>query len=132
MMAWRGRRGRAGQARHRKERCRALPARNARRPHEPGQSPALRKRPWLTVRRCRRVPCWRGETLGLRTRIYLQEGAMSYSPALIAHICGGSLGLLSGTAAMTFRKGSPGHVLAGKGFFSFLFTLSALPTVLSL
>ena len=41
---------------------------------------------------------------------------MHYSPTLIAHICGGTLGLLSGTAAMLFRKGSPRHVLAGRIF----------------
>jgi hypothetical protein len=41
---------------------------------------------------------------------------MAYSPTLILHICGGSLGLLSGTAAMVFRKGSPRHVLAGRVF----------------
>ena len=41
---------------------------------------------------------------------------MQYSPTLIAHICGGTLGLLSGTAAMLFRKGSPRHVLAGRIF----------------
>jgi len=39
---------------------------------------------------------------------------MSYSPILVLHICAGSLGLLSGTAAMSFRKGSARHVLAGK------------------
>ena len=32
---------------------------------------------------------------------------MSYSPMLIVDICGGTLGLLSGTAALAFRKGSP-------------------------
>lgn len=41
---------------------------------------------------------------------------MHYSPTLIAHICGGTVGLLSGTAAMLFRKGSPRHVLAGRIF----------------
>ena len=41
---------------------------------------------------------------------------MPYSPALVVHICGGTLGLLSGTAAIVFRKGSPRHVLAGKIF----------------
>jgi hypothetical protein len=41
---------------------------------------------------------------------------MPYSPILIGHICGGTLGLLSGTAAMSFRKGSPRHVLAGNVF----------------
>lgn len=41
---------------------------------------------------------------------------MPYSPILIVHICAGTLGLLSGTAAMSFRKGSRPHVLAGKVF----------------
>lgn len=41
---------------------------------------------------------------------------MSYSPILMAHIGAGSLGLLSGSAAMSFRKGSPRHVLAGRVF----------------
>jgi hypothetical protein len=41
---------------------------------------------------------------------------MHYSPTLIAHICGGTIGLLSGTAAMIFRKGSPRHVVAGRIF----------------
>src|SRR5207253_8832452 len=70
--------------------------------------------------------------LGLRPRIYLQEGAMSYSPALIAHICGGSLGLLSGTAAMIFRTGSPGHVLAGKVFVASMFTMGSFATYLAI
>jgi hypothetical protein len=39
-----------------------------------------------------------------------------YTPVLVAHICAGSLGLVSGSAAMCFRKGSPRHVLAGKLF----------------
>ena len=37
------------------------------------------------------------------------------APDLI-HICGGTLGLVSGTAAISFRKGSHLHVLAGKVF----------------
>lgn len=41
---------------------------------------------------------------------------MSYSPILIVHICAGTSGLLSGTAAMIFRKGSRRHVLAGRVF----------------
>ena len=44
---------------------------------------------------------------------------MPYSPVLIVHICAGTLGLLSGTAAMSFRKGSPRHVLAGKVFVDY-------------
>jgi hypothetical protein len=41
---------------------------------------------------------------------------MPYSPVLLVHICAGTLGLFSGTAAIVFRKGSPRHVLAGKIF----------------
>ena len=57
---------------------------------------------------------------------------MSYSPALIVHICGGSLGLLSGTAAMCFRKGSPRHVLAGKVFVASMLTMGAFATYLAI
>jgi hypothetical protein len=41
---------------------------------------------------------------------------MPYLPILIVHVCAGTVGLLSGTAAMFFRKGSPRHVQAGKVF----------------
>src|SRR5271165_7003658 len=54
-----------------------------------------------------------GETLRRRCAYKVQ---MLYSPILIGHICAGTLGLLSGTAAMSFRKGSPRHALAGKIF----------------
>jgi hypothetical protein len=57
---------------------------------------------------------------------------MSYSPALIAHICGGSLGLLSRTAAMAFRKGSPRHVLAGRVFVEAMLTMGAFATYLAI
>ena len=56
---------------------------------------------------------------------------MSYSPTLIIHICGGSLGLLSGTAAMFFRKGSPRHVLAGKVFVASMLTMAAFAAYLA-
>jgi uncharacterized membrane protein len=49
---------------------------------------------------------------------------MPYSPVLIVHICAGTLGLLSGTAAMSFRKGSPRHVLAGKIFVASMLTMA--------
>lgn len=38
-------------------------------------------------------------------------------PILVIHICAGLLGLLSGAAAMSFRKGSRRHGLAGNVFF---------------
>ena len=41
---------------------------------------------------------------------------MEYSPILIFHVCAGITGLLSGAAAMTFRKGSRRHVTAGRVF----------------
>src|SRR5271163_2056323 len=50
---------------------------------------------------------------------------MSYSPILLVHICAGTLGMLSGTAAMSFRKGSPRHVLAGKVFVASMLTMAA-------
>jgi len=49
---------------------------------------------------------------------------MPYSPILIGHICAGTLGLLSGTAAMSFRKGSPRHVLAGRVFVASMLTMA--------
>src|SRR5438034_5831959 len=57
---------------------------------------------------------------------------MSYSPILIAHICGGVVGLVSGTAAMAFRKGSPRHVLAGKVFVASMLTMGAFATYLAI
>ncbi len=50
---------------------------------------------------------------------------MSYSPVLFVHICAGTLGLLSGAAAMSFRKGSPRHVLAGRVFVASMLTMAA-------
>ena len=50
---------------------------------------------------------------------------MSYSPILIVHICAGTVGLLSGTAAIIFRKGSPRHVLAGKIFVASMLAMAA-------
>jgi hypothetical protein len=41
---------------------------------------------------------------------------MPYLPVLVLHVCAGTVGLLSGTTAMFFRKGSPRHVQAGKVF----------------
>src|SRR5258707_504699 len=57
---------------------------------------------------------------------------MAYSPILIVNILGGSLGLLSGTAAMAFRKGSPRHVLAGRIFFASMLTMGALAAYLAI
>jgi hypothetical protein len=50
---------------------------------------------------------------------------MSFSPLLLVHITGGILGILSGTAALSFRKGSPRHALAGKVFVASMLTMGA-------
>jgi hypothetical protein len=57
---------------------------------------------------------------------------MPYSPILIVHICAGSLGLVTGTAAMSFRKGSPRHVLAGKGFVTSMLTMAVVAVYLAI
>src|SRR6266436_1981848 len=73
------------------------------------------------------------EILGCRcTSILWEETRMPYSPILLAHICGGTLGLLSGTAAMTFRKGSPRYVLAGKVFVASMLTMGAVAVYLAI
>src|SRR5215470_11529553 len=62
----------------------------------------------------------------------VREGRMSYSPALVVHIWAGIVALPSGTAAMVFRKGSPGHALAGKIFVASMLTLSIAGTYLAI
>jgi len=57
---------------------------------------------------------------------------MSDSPILAVHICAGSLGLLSGTAAMLFRKGSPRHALAGRIFVAAMLTMAVGATYLAI
>jgi len=54
-----------------------------------------------------------------------------YSPILLVHICAGSLGLLSGTAAILFRKGSPRHILAGRIFVVSMLTMGAAAAYLA-
>src|SRR6202047_163325 len=49
---------------------------------------------------------------------------MSYSPILLVHICAGTSGLLSGTAAMSFRKGSGRHARAGQIFVASMLTMA--------
>lgn len=50
---------------------------------------------------------------------------MSLSPVLFIHICGGTLGLLSGAAALSFRKGSRWHVLAGRAFVASMLVMAS-------
>jgi uncharacterized membrane protein len=57
---------------------------------------------------------------------------MAYSPILVVHILAGTSGLLSGTAAMTFRKGSPRHVLAGKVFVASMLTMAVFAVYLAI
>jgi len=45
-------------------------------------------------------------------------------PILVFHIAAGILGILSGTAALSFRKGSPRHALAGKIFVVAMLTMA--------
>src|SRR5712671_4705867 len=44
---------------------------------------------------------------------------------LIIHICGGLIGLISGIAAMSFRKGAPRHRMAGNIFFISMLTMGS-------
>jgi hypothetical protein len=54
-----------------------------------------------------------------------------YTPILVLHICAGTVGLLSGTAAMSFRKGSPRHVLAGRVFVASMLTMGGVAVYLA-
>jgi len=57
---------------------------------------------------------------------------MSYSPILLGHICAGTLGLPSGTAAISFRKGSRRHALAGKIFVASMLTMAVAAVYLAI
>ncbi len=57
---------------------------------------------------------------------------MPYSPILLVHISAGTLGLLSGTAAMFFRKGSPRHALAGRVFVVAMLTMASVAVYLAI
>ena len=57
---------------------------------------------------------------------------MPYSPILLVHIAAGALGLLSGTAAILFRKGSPRHALAGRIFVAAMLTMAAVAVYLAI
>ena len=56
---------------------------------------------------------------------------MLYSPLLPIHIAGGIVGMLSGTAALIFRKGGRWHVLAGKVFVASMLIMSAFAVYLA-
>jgi len=57
---------------------------------------------------------------------------MAYSPILLVHIAGGTLGLLAGTAAMLLRKGSPRHALAGRIFVVAMLTMGSFAAYLAI
>src|SRR3979490_3002702 len=50
---------------------------------------------------------------------------MTLSPLVIFHICVGTIGILSGAAALFFLKGSRQHRAAGNIFFTSMLSLSA-------
>ena len=56
---------------------------------------------------------------------------MLHSLLLAVHISAGFVGLLSGTAAMTFRKGSPRHARARQVFGPAMFTMGAAAVCLA-
>src|SRR5262245_36483143 len=56
---------------------------------------------------------------------------MSVSNTVVFHIAMGAVGLLSGAAAMTFRKGSPPHRAAGNIFFVSMLAMAASATYLA-
>ena len=57
---------------------------------------------------------------------------MPYSPILLVHIAGGTVGLLSGTAAIILRKGSARHALAGRIFVVAMLTMGSLAPYLAI
>src|SRR6201981_1381973 len=56
---------------------------------------------------------------------------MLHSPLLPIHSAGGIVGMLSGTAALIFRKGGRWHVLAGKVFVASMLIMSAFAVYLA-
>ena len=52
-------------------------------------------------------------------------------PILVLHISAGILGLLSGTVAMSFRKGSRGHRVAGKVFVISMLSMAVFAVYLA-
>jgi len=56
---------------------------------------------------------------------------MTASPILVVHICGGTLALFSGAAAMSFRKGSRWHRAAGNVFVVSMLVLAVAAVYLA-
>ncbi len=57
---------------------------------------------------------------------------MMYTPILALHICAGTIGLLSGALAVSFRKGSGRHAIAGRAFVISMLSLGASAMVLAI
>jgi len=57
---------------------------------------------------------------------------MSYSPLLMLHICAGTAGFLSGAVAISLRKGSRRHALAGDVFVVTMLTMAATGAYMAL
>ena len=57
---------------------------------------------------------------------------MQVSPPLLLHISAGTVGLLSGTVSMSFRKGSRGHRAAGNVFFVSMLCVAAMGTYMAI
>lgn len=57
--------------------------------------------------------------------------SLTAGTALTLHIGGGGLGLVSGTAALSFRKGGRAHRWAGNVFFVSMLTMSAVAAVVA-
>jgi hypothetical protein len=53
-------------------------------------------------------------------------------PLLVLHISAGIVGILAGTAAMFFRKGSPRHALAGQVFVIAMLTMASSAVYLAI
>jgi hypothetical protein len=55
---------------------------------------------------------------------------MPYTPMLVVHVCAGIVGLLSGGAALLFRKGSLRHIVAGRVFVVSMLIMAAFAAYL--
>lgn len=56
---------------------------------------------------------------------------MAYSPVLPVHITAGIVGIVSGTVALSLRKGSPRHAAAGKVFVVSMLTMATAAVYLA-
>src|SRR6266852_5927112 len=66
------------------------------------------------------------------TRMSARKAPMLFSPLLPVHVAGGIVGMLSGTAALIFRKGGRWHVLAGKIFVASMLIMSLFAVYLAI